>query len=92
MLHLTNRIAVLAVKCFKQEFEALIVSEKPDIIMIIALTEIFQKTSLFDPVEEYYNIEGYDTIRTDLTVERGIVLYIKTCFCAIKETFNNGFQ
>lgn len=69
--------------------EALIVAENPD---IISLTEIFPKKSLFGPVEEFYNLEGYVKIISDLEIGRGVVIYIKSVLSPIQEILKNSIH
>lgn len=67
----------------KSELEALVSTDNPD---IIALTEILPKTSLFDTVEEFYNLEGYTKIVPDLNEGRGIIIYVRANISVMEVT------
>ena len=93
--NILNKLSVLYSNCDcltqikKQELEALIVAENPD---ITPLTEIFPKKSLFGPVEEFYNLEGYVKIISDLEIGRGVVIYIKSVSSPIHEIIKNSIH
>ena len=61
----------------KEELYSLIETENPD---IIALSEILPKNSILPIVEEYYNIDNYDRVISNIDKGRGVVLYIKNSF------------
>ena len=67
----------------------MVIAEYPD---IISLTEIFPKKSLFGPVEEFYNLEGYVKIISDLEIGRGVLIYIKSVLSPIQEIIKNSIH
>ena len=58
--------------CYKQ-------SQSPD---IIALTEVLPKVSSLSTVAEAYMLQGYSMFTTDLSMGRGILIYVKECLGA----------
>ena len=73
----------------KEELYSLIETENPD---IIALSEILPKNSILPIVEEYYNIDNYDRVISNIDKGRGVVLYIKNSFHSHEITFETLFE
>lgn len=73
----------------KEELYSLIEMENPD---IIALSEILPKNSTLPIVEEYYNIDNYDRVISNINKGRGVVIYIKNSFHSQEITFETLYE
>ena len=73
----------------KEELYSLIETENPD---FIALSEILPKNSILPIAEEYYNIDYYVRVISNIDKGRGVVLYIKNSFHLHEITFDTLFE
>ncbi|MCG8032216.1 MAG: hypothetical protein JAZ03_08575 [Candidatus Thiodiazotropha taylori] len=73
----------------KEEMEIYVKENSPDIICI---TELLPKRSFFTNQEQFYQIEGYDLFSNDLSEGRGLAIYIKIRYSAVKLHIESVFK
>ena len=73
----------------KEELILQLQDNSPD---IIAITEMYPKTKLFDNQEIFYHLNGYDMLLANLHEGRGVVIYIKSNLNAEQVYFETNFK